>query len=131
MFNKLIKKCHSYFYFVFRVVVGILFFLHGGQKLFGWFGYDAAQLISFMGLAGVIEFFGGLFIVLGLLTRLSALIGALEMLVAYFMAHAPQGLIPLVNKGELALLYFAAFLVLFVSGAKRWSLERAIFKKEL
>ena len=123
----------DYFYFVFRVFVGLLFLQHGLQKLFGSFGGVGGQpveLLSLFGLAGLIEFLGGIAITLGLFTRLVAFIAALEMLVAYFMVHASGGLIPLVNQGELALLYFASFLVLAVYGAGKWSVEKAILKKE-
>ena len=128
------NKFQEYLYFVFRVVVGLLFLQHGGQKLFGWFGGlggNPAELISLMGLAGVIEFFGGLAIVLGLFTRLTAAIAAVEMIVAYFVAHTPQGQIPLLNKGEPALLFFASFLVLLAYGPGKWSLGKLIFKKEI
>ena len=121
----------DYPYFVFRVFVGLLFAQHGFQKLFGMFGGKAAELFSLMGLAGTVEFIGGLAIAFGLFTRLAAFISAVEMLVAYFMAHAGTSLIPIINKGELALLYFASFLVLMVYGAKKWSLESAILKKEV
>ena len=128
------NKFQEYLYFVFRVVVGLLFLQHGGQKLFGWFGGlggNPAELISLMGLAGVIEFFGGLAIVLGLFTRLTAAIAAIEMIVAYFIAHIPQGQIPLLNQGEPALLFFASFLVLLAYGPGKWSLGKLIFKKEI
>jgi len=128
------NKIQDYFYFLFRVVVGVLFLQHGGQKLFGWFGGlggNPAELISLMGLAGVIEFFGGLAIVLGLFTRLAAVITAAEMVIAYFMVHLPQGQIPLLNQGEPALLFFASFLVLLAYGAGRWNLGKAFFKKEV
>jgi len=127
------NKFQEYLYFVFRVVVGLLFLQHGGQKLFGWFGGlggNPAELISLMGLAGVIEFFGGLAIVLGLFTRLTAAIAAIEMIVAYFIAHIPQGQIPLLNQGEPALLFFASFLVLLAYGPGKWSLGKIFFKKE-
>ena len=123
----------DYLYFVFRVFVGLLFLQHGLQKLFGAFGGVGGQpveLLSLFGLAGLIEFLGGIAIAVGLFTRLAAFISAIEMLVAYFTVHAPNGLIPLVNQGELALLYFATFLVLMVYGAGKWSLEKAIMKKE-
>ena len=83
-----------------------------------------------MGLAGVIEFFGGIAIAFGLFTRLVALFAGIEMLYAYFTVHAPHGLMPIVNKGELALLYLSGFLVLIAYGAKKWSIDRALFKKE-
>jgi len=124
----------DYFYFIFRVFVGLLFLQHGLQKLFGMFGGlggQAAELFSMMGLAGLIELLGGLGIALGLFARLGALVAALEMIVAYFMVHVPQGLIPFVNQGELALLYVAAFLVIMAFGSRKWSLEKAIFKKEV
>lgn len=104
---------------------------HGAQKLFGLFGGKSAELLSQMGAAGVIEFFGGLFIALGLFTRLSAIISGVEMLYVFFFVHAAgNGLIPIMNRGELALLYFTAFLVVIAHGAKKLSLEKALFKKE-
>jgi|SRR3989344_3539278 len=126
-----LKKYEVFLFTVFRVFVGLLFMQHGAQKLFGWFSDKAgAELFSLMGIAGVIEFFGGLLIAVGLFTRLVALIGGLEMLVAYFKAHFPSGLVPIMNKGELALLYFACFLVLLIYGAKKFSLDALWFKKE-
>jgi|TARA_B100001971_G_C17886311_1_gene380669 putative oxidoreductase len=122
----------DHLYFIFRVFVGLLFLQHGLQKLFGAFGDRApVELFSLMGLAGIIEFSAGLAITLGIFTRLIASVAALELVVAYFMAHAPNGLIPIMNGGELALLYVASFLVLVVYGAKKWSLERALLKKEI
>ena len=125
----------DYFYFVFRVFIGLLFLQHGLQKLFGAFGGVAGngqpvELFSLFGLAGLIEFVAGIAIAVGLFTRLAAFISAIEMLVAYFMVHAPNGLIPLVNQGELALLYFAAFAAITAFGAGKWSLEKALMKKE-
>ena len=124
----------DYFYFVFRVFVGLLFLQHGLQKLFGAFGGIGGQpveLISLFGLAGIIETFGGIAIALGLFTRLVAFVTAIEMAVAYFMVHIPIGAVPLLNQGEPALLYFASFLVIMVYGAGKWSLEKALMKKEV
>ena len=126
--EKYINK--DYAYFIFRVLVGLLFLQHGLQKLFGMFGGKSAELFSIMGLAGIIEFLAGISIALGIFARFGAFFAALQMAVAYFMAHAPQGLIPILNMGELALLYFAAFLAIMAFGAGKWSLEKAIFKKE-
>ena len=131
MIGKYVMKYQGGVYFVFRVIVGLLFMQHGMQKLFGMFGFQAAPLVSLFGLAGVIEFFGGLAIVLGFFTRLTALIAAVEMIVAYTIVHLPNGLVPILNQGELALLYFASFLILIVYGARKLSLERAILKKEV
>ncbi|MBI4149814.1 DoxX family protein [Candidatus Woesearchaeota archaeon] len=132
LFRKCVAKCGDYFYFVFRIFVGVMFFMHGAQKLFGWFSDNGSvKLVSLMGVAGVIEVVAGLAITLGLLTRLMALISAVQMVVAYFMVHFPQGWVPLQNKGELALLYFAAFLVLLWKGAGKWNLDSKLFKKEV
>jgi len=113
---------------LFRVGAGLLFMQHGLQKLLGWFGgFGAAggtvTLVSQMGLAGVLETFGGLLLVLGLLTRPVALILAGEMLVAFFQAHFPRGFVPLKNGGELPLLYMLTFLFLFGNGAGPVSLD--------
>jgi putative oxidoreductase len=132
MMYNFVEKHGDYFYFVFRVLVGLMFMQHGVQKLFGWLTErPPAEVFSLFGLAGILEVFGGLLIVIGLFTRLTASITALEMLVAYFKAHAPQGYIPILNGGELALMFFASFLVLIVYGAGKWSIEKAILKKEI
>jgi putative oxidoreductase len=131
MFEKFFKQGGDYFYFVFRLFVGLLFYQHGMQKLFGLFGGHAVPIVGFLGLAAVIEFAGGLAITFGFFTRLAAIIAAVEMVVAYFTVHLPKGIIPIVNKGELALLYFAAFLAIMIYGGKKWSLEKALWKKEI
>lgn len=137
MLSERIKPYKGCLYFTFRVLVGLLFVQHGAQKLFGAFGSTSylfgggADLISLMTLAGFIEFFGGLAIVFGLFTRLAALLSGFVVLIGYFMAHAPQGVFPIVNKGELALLYFAVFLVLLAYGSGKWSLEKTLLKKEI
>ena len=111
-----------------RIVAGLLFMQHGVQKLFGWFGGmgapgATAELFSMMGLAGVLETFGGLLIVLGLFTRPVAFVLAGEMAVAYFMAHLPQGPVPLLNGGELAVLYCFIYLFFATNGPGRFSLD--------
>lgn len=120
---------------VFRIGVGLLFMQHGAQKLFGWLGGmdgegATASVLSQMGVAGVLEFFGGLLIVGGLFTRPVALILVAEMVVAYFMAHAPQGGLPIQNGGELAVFYALAFGFLFATGAGKWSIDQYLFREE-
>ena len=116
-----LEKHSEYFYLVFRVIVGALFLLHGVQKLPGILnGSTGLGLIFF---AGIIETVGGALLILGLLTRYVALITAIEMLVAYFTAHFPNGLNPLQNRGEASLLFFAAFLVLLAFGAGKNALD--------
>ncbi|HET6341720.1 MAG TPA: DoxX family protein [Gemmatimonadota bacterium] len=113
---------------ILRIIAGALYCMHGMPKLFGWFGGmgeagGSAPLFSLMGLAGVLEVFGGLLILLGLFTRPVALILALEMIIAYFYAHFPRGPVPLLNGGELALLYMSVWIFLAGNGAGPWSLD--------
>jgi putative oxidoreductase len=84
-----------------------------------------AQFPDLMWFAGVLEFFGGLLIVLGLFTRPVAFLLGVQIAVANFKAHAPQGPIPILNRGELALLYCVIFLFLAAAGPGPWSLDRA------
>ena len=118
-----------------RIGAGLLFMQHGLQKLFGMFGGmdgkgATAALVSQMGLAGVLECFGGLLIVLGLFTRPVALVLVLEMLAAYFTAHLPQGGFPIENGGELALLYALVFAFFAANGPGPYSLdERRLSKR--
>jgi putative oxidoreductase len=111
-------------YAVLRIAAGFLFFQHGLPKLFGGFGRPApAELMSQMGLAGVIEVFGGAAIALGLFTSPVAFIASGEVAVAYFQAHAPRGFWPVVNGGELAALYSFLFLYVAAAGSGKWSVD--------
>ena len=82
------------------------------------------QLLSLTGLAGVLELIGGILLLLGLFTRPVAFILSGEMAFAYFLAHAPHGFWPLINRGELAVLYCFVFLYFSVAGAGVWSIDR-------
>ena len=124
-----LKGNEDKFYFAFRVLIGLLFVQHGAQKLFGAFGATPVEYISLFGLAGFIEFFGGLLIAFGLFTRIAAFFGIADMIGAWVVAHLPQGYIPILNGGELSALYFAAFLVLLAWGTKKWGLDEIFFKK--
>lgn len=110
---------------ILRIVAGFLFFQHGLPKLFGGFGTDRApvELMSQMGLAGIIEVFGGAAIALGFLTSPIAFLASGEMAAAYFLAHAPRGLWPIANGGELAALYCFVFLYFAATGAGKWSID--------
>ncbi|MBI2664207.1 DoxX family protein [Candidatus Woesearchaeota archaeon] len=135
----MIKNYREHGYVVFRVLVGLLFLQHGLQKVFGMFGGvggsslvdGSLPLFSLMALAGIIELVAGVALALGLFVRPVALIAGVEMLVAYFKAHMPAALFPIQNGGEAALLYFAAFLVIFMFGARKWGLEKLLLKKEM
>ncbi len=105
-----------------RIVTGFLFFPHGAQKLFGWFGGGGAEGMLMM-FAGVLEFFGGLMIMLGLFTRPVAFILSGQMAVAYFMVHAGRGFWPIQNQGELAVIYAFVYLFLAANGGGDWSID--------
>jgi putative oxidoreductase len=110
---------------VLRIVAALIFMEHGTQKLFGFPPSDRPQpeLFSLSGLAGVLEFFGGILLVLGLFTRPVAFILSGEMAVAYWMAHAPQSFFPVNNGGDAAILYCFVFLYLVAAGGGPWSLD--------
>lgn len=114
-----------------RIGAGALFLQHGLQKLFGVLGGfmapgATAPLFSQMGLAGVLEVGGGFLLIAGLLTRPVALVLAGQMIVAYFIAHLPQGGWPIQNGGELALLYALIFAFLAWNGSGALSADRVI-----
>jgi len=138
LFDGLRERCGSVFYMIARVLVGLMFFLHGAQKFGIWGDGNITGLAGALGLpvavAGAlatVELAGGVAILAGAFTRLAALGGGVIVLVAYFMAHFPKGWNPLTNGGELALMYLAAFLVLIVYGGGKYGLENIILKKEI
>ena len=126
-----LKSCGAWISVVLRVVVGILFFMHGTQKLFGWFGGQQTYgLDQLLGWAGLIEVVVGLAVTLGFFTRSAALLGSAEMAAALFIAHFPKGLNILANGGERAVLFLVAFLVIATTGPVRFSLEKKLLRKE-
>ena len=115
-----------------RIVTGFLFVEHGAQKLFGVLGGIGGMHLAFpekLWFAGVIEFFGGLLILAGLLTRCVAFVCAGEMAYAYFTAHAPNGFWPVPNHGEAAVLYCFVFLYFATAGAGPISLDHLLRKR--
>jgi putative oxidoreductase len=119
-----------YAYALLRIVVGLLFAMHGSQKLLGWPGDgQTVQLASLMGVAGIIELVGGLLIMVGFLTRIAAFLASGMMAVAYFMAHAPQHALPIVNKGELAVVFCFVFLYIAAQGAGIWSIDNMMRRR--
>lgn len=111
---------------VMRVAAALLFLQHGTAKLFAFPHvpmFDGLQLMSLMGLAGILELVGGAALALGLFTRPVAFLLAGEMAVAYFMAHAPRGFFPILNGGELAALYCFVFLFIAAAGPGPWSVD--------
>jgi len=115
---------------VLRIVAALLFMQHGSQKLFGFPPSPqlSGPLPPLLLTAGVMEFFGGVLLLLGLFTRPVAFLLSGEMAVAYFRSHAPRGLWPVLNGGELSVLYCFLFLYLSVAGGGAWSVD-ALRKK--
>ena len=122
--ERFLGKYSDYFYAILRIVAGLLFAMHGSQKLFGWPGNKpTVEIASQMGIAGVIELVCGLMIALGLLAGFAAFLASGEMAVAYFMMHAPQAPWPILNQGELAVLYCFLFLYIASRGSGRLSVD--------
>lgn len=124
---------------ILRIIVGFLFLWHGSQKLFGFppSGQPGGELSALMLVGGILEFFGGLLILIGLFTRWTAFILSGLMAVAYWMAHGlafmkegagAVAFLPLVNRGELAVIYCFVFLYLFFAGGGSWSVDNALKK---
>ncbi len=110
---------------IMRIVTAFLFMQHGGQKIFG---YPAPQryefeLFSMTGVAGTLELVGGFLVLIGLFSRSTSFLLSGLMAFAYFIAHAPEGLWPLTNGGELAVMFSFAFLYLAVAGGGVWSID--------
>ena len=121
--QSLLGRYSPYFYALLRIVAGLLFMQHGVQKLFGLLGGTRQPLMSQMGLAGIIETFGGLGIALGVFTSPLAFLASGQMAVAYFQAHLPRGFWPIQNGGELAVLFCFLFLYIASRGSVKWSLR--------
>jgi len=115
---------------ILRIMVGLLYLEFGLAKVFDFPAMSDHQpyhLFSLVpGLAGILETVGGALIAIGLFTRPVAFILAGDVAVAYFMAHAPRGFFPLLNGGELAIVYCFAFLYFWLAGGGDWSLDRVL-----
>lgn len=111
---------------VLRIVVALLYIPHGTSKLFGFPripGGATVELYSPLGLAGTLEMVGGALILLGLFTRPVAFILAGEMAFVYVMAHAPRNVLPLLNQGEVPILFCVIYLYLAVAGGGYMSVD--------
>jgi putative oxidoreductase len=110
-----------------RIMSGLLIVQHGTAK---YLSFPAGRMndaspLTMGGAAGVLELIGGVLLVVGLFTRPTAFILSGMTAVAYFYAHAPRGFFPLLNGGELAVLYCFAFVYLAAAGGGPWSIDRA------
>jgi len=131
-----LNKFSPYVLALLRVSAGYMFLLHGMQKLFGLFGGLAGdgmpvEIFSMMGIGGIIETLGGLLLILGLFTRPAAFLMSGQMAYAYFFMHASSEnlILPLVNKGELALLYSVVFLYFVFAGSGACAIDNKLSKK--
>lgn len=142
LLNKIVQSKAGTAALILRVPVGLILAAHGAQKLFGWFGGNGlagtAQWLSSMGmepgllmavLAGGAEFFGGLALVLGLMTRPAALVAAFTMLVAIFSVHIGNGLFAADGGYEYALVLMVALIALAIQGGGYLSMDKALSEK--
>ena len=109
-----------------RIVTAFLFMSHGMAKILHipfQPQYANLQILSLVGVAGLLERVGGALVLVGLFTRPVAFILSGEMAVAYFTAHAPRAFLPLLNQGDAAVLYCFVFLYLAFAGAGSWSVD--------
>ena len=110
---------------VLRIVTGLLFLLHGTQKVFGFPATEMSPpLMSLFGAAGIIEIIAGVLVIIGFFTRPVAFIASGSMAVAYWMVHAPSNLFPTNNGGDAAILFCFVFLYLVFAGPGAWSVNK-------
>ena len=120
--EKWLGKYSTFLYALMRIIVGALYACHGAQKLFGVLGGNK-QSVTLMVIAGLIEFVGGILIAAGLFAGYAALIASGQMAVAYFTQHYPKGFWPIMNGGELAVLYCFVFLYIASRGSGILSID--------
>ena len=115
---------------ILRIVTALLFIQHGTQKFFSFPIAGPPSLPTLYVVQGLIEFVGGILLLLGAFTRIVAFIMSGDMAVAYFMAHYPSSFYPIENKGDLAILFCFVFLYFFFAGPGSWSLDRNVLSQE-
>jgi putative oxidoreductase len=126
-----LTTCRPWALSLLRIIIGLLFLEHGTSK---YLSLPVSQMtgaspMSLSGFNGIIEIVGGVLILLGLFTRPVAFILAGDMAVAYFLAHAPRGFFPLLNGGELAIVYCFVFLYIAAAGPGPWSVDHLLAKR--
>ena len=124
--ERFLGKYAPFLFALLRVMAGVMFAMHGTQKLFGWPGDRAPATAPLPITAGVIEVGAGVLIAIGLFAGWAAFLASGTMAVAYFLRHADDGFFPIVNKGELAVLYCFLFLFIAAHGAGAWSIDQAM-----
>jgi len=136
--NKLFNKYNEQMYVILRVIVGLMFALHGASKI-GLIGDGAVA--GFAGAFGfpiwlawfvaLIELVGGIFILLGFFTRLSAALGSIIIIITLIITHFPKKLNPLTNKKKLTLIYLIIFLLILSNKTKKLNLKKTILNKKI
>jgi putative oxidoreductase len=128
-----LARLEPFAYALLRIAAGLMFALHGSQKLLGWPASSKAApaFLSQMWIGGVIELVGGVLIALGLFTRPAAFLASGTMAVAYFQFHQKQVFadwhwLPIVNKGELAVMYCFVFLFIAARGPGKLALDNRV-----
>ena len=124
-----LDKGRPYILSVLRIVVALLFLEHGLQKFFG-FPSAGPPMTPLLDVQGVIEIVGGVLLLVGAYTRVTAFILAGDMAVAYFMAHFPRSFFPSVNSGDAAVLFCFVFFYIVFAGGGPWSVDRAALKQD-
>ena len=125
-----LKRYADPVYCIMRLVVGLLFACHGGQKILNFPPAAKAMQLDTLGtIGGYIELVCGFLIAFGLFTRFAAFLASGMMAVAYFKVHAPGGFFPIINRGEAAVLYCFVFLYMFFYGGGRFSLDALIWNR--
>lgn len=123
-----LNRYADHVYCIMRLVIGLLFACHGGQKILGFPPGGHGMPPGALGVLGAwIELLGGLMVAFGFLTRIAAFIAAGEMAVAYFTMHAKGGFFPIVNHGEAAVFYCFVFLFIWLEGGGLWSVDALIW----
>ncbi len=125
-----LQEWSPYLLSVLRIVAGLLFLQHGSAKLLHvphQAMFDHLQLMSLMGVQGIIEIAGGILLAVGLFSRPVAFILSGDMAVAFFIAHYPHGWLPILNGGDLAVLFSFVYLYLWAAGPGPWSLDAMLF----
>lgn len=124
-----ISKYEMQLYTVLRIVTGFLFLWHGSQKLFSLPPLKYVMPAYVMYIGGPVEFFGGLLVMIGLWSRWAAFLCSGEMAVAYWIAHGTHAVLPLLNGGELAMIYCFLFLFISARGSGKFSVDHLLDKK--
>jgi len=125
-----ISKYETQIYAIFRLIAGFLFLWHGSQKLFGFPPAGHGMPGYIMWIAGPIEFLGGLLIMIGLWTPWVAFICSGEMAFAYWSVHGTHALLPVINGGELAIIYCFLFLFIASRGSGVFSVDHFLEKRK-